>query len=50
MGFEKETGLFEQGGLFEEREELGGFVAVSGSEKAVVEGESFGSGEAAQFY
>jgi len=38
-------------GLFgeREREKLGGFAAVSGSEKEVVERESFGSGEAAQF-
>jgi len=38
-----------RGCLEREREKLGGFVAVWGSEKVVVERESFGSGEVAQF-
>ena len=42
--------MFEQGeAVWREREKLGGFVAVWGSEKVVVERESFGSGEVAQF-
>jgi len=48
-GFGRETGLFEQGEAVWREKKLGGFAAVSGSEKVAVERESFGSGEVAQF-
>jgi len=49
VGLRERPGCSNKEGLFgeREREKLGGFSAVSRSEKVVVERESFGSGEAA---
>ena len=49
MGLRERPGCSNKEGLFGEREKLGGFTLVSGSEKVIVERESFGSGEVAQF-